>query len=424
MTHVESRTLATIDPGSPAADRIAKFVHEPIDLESPQRGPRASDFWHRINPTETSLWLDSGDIEAIDTLWCSQFSGLTTNNTLLNTEVQNGTYDELVPQANELLSDLPEHARVREIALILNLRHALKLVERFGCDTSVELHTDAADDTAATLAYARRCQQVCPERFIVKVPLTPAGLIAIGQLRDEGIRVNCTLGFSARQNYVATALSRPSFVNVFLGRLNSYIADNELGDGEMVGEKATLASQGEVATFTRGLASTDTQQIAASLRDPSQLPHLAGVDVITMPVKVAALAEKKLRRPWQSQLNSQHTVELRDGVEPDSIQIEKLWDVSKEARNFVQKAILSPPQDADELRRIAADHDLEDLFPVMAAEELQAIASDGKIPRHTRWRERIVRGDLAIDSLLTLAGLASFAASQAELDDRIRQHLR
>jgi transaldolase len=413
-----------IEPNSIASDNVANFVHDQIDLEAPPREKEVSQFWQQINPTETSLWLDSGNIESIDSLWCHEFSGLTTNNTLLNQEVQHGTYDDLVPRASKTVEHLPMEARLREIAFILNLRHALKLVQRFRCDVSVELHTDVAHDTGMTIALARRCHEICPDHFIVKVPLTPAGLIAIGRLRDMGIRVNCTLGFSARQNYVATAMARPSFVNVFLGRLNSYVADNDLGDGRWVGERATLASQGEVATFTRGLPRTDTRQIAASLRDASQLPQLAGVDVITMPTKVARQAEQTCDQPWQSKRHDPPNARLGDGVDPQTVRLEKLWDVSKSERNFVQKAILSPPANAGELKKMAIDHDISDLFPEMSAEELQGIADDGKIPRHDRWQERIHRGDLAVDSLMTSAGLASFAASQAELDHRIGETIR
>tara|TARA_R110002073_G_scaffold172563_12_gene329796 strand:+ start:6474 stop:7754 length:1281 start_codon:yes stop_codon:yes gene_type:complete len=426
MSYVESAhdSVETITPESSASQRIADFIRQREEHDSSSREPRNSEFWQRINATTTSLWLDSGDVDSIDSLWCQQFSGVTTNNTLLNNEVQNGAYDELVPQISKLVGNVPDDVKVREIGFALNLCHALKLVQQFSCNVSVELHTDVAHDSEATMAYARRCHDLCPEFFIVKIPFTPSGLIAINQLRDEGIRVNCTLGFSARQNYVATALSRPSFVNVFLGRLNSYIADNHLGDGQGVGEKATLASQAEVSTFTRGLPTTDTQQIAASLRDASQLPKLAGVDVITIPTKVAKQAEPSLDQPWQSQLNHSPTVKLGDQIDPSTVRIEKLWDVSKSERNFVQKAILLPPASAVELKQMAADHQIEDLFPEMASEEKQAIAEDGKIPNHRRWQQRIVRGDLAIDSLMTLAGLATFAKSQSELDQRIRKQLR
>ncbi|MFG0262358.1 MAG: transaldolase family protein, partial [Novipirellula sp. JB048] len=408
LANVEStsRSTDTIEPDTRASERIEEFVREQIDPQSPPSDAAPSAFWERINTTSTSLWLDSGDIEAIDALWNLQFSGLTTNNTLLNKEVQNGTYDELVPRANKLIEGLSDVGRVRELAFILNLCHARKLVQQFRCDVSVELHTDVAHYTEVTLAYARRCHAICPERFIVKVPLTPAGLVAIAQLREEGVRVNCTLGFSARQNHVATALSRPSFVNVFLGRLNSYVADNQLGSGEGVGEKTTLASQNEVQRLRRDLAATETRQIAASLRDAAQLPRLAGVDVITMPTKVARQAEQSLDQPWRSHLDSPPGVELFDGVDPETVQIEKLWQVGSAERDLVQQANRLPPANAVELQQMASDFGIEDLFPDMAKEELQIIENDGKVPKHRRWQERIARGDLAVDSLMTLAGLA------------------
>ena len=48
------------------------------------------------------------------------------------------------------------------------------------------------------------------------------------------------------------------------------------------------------------------------------------------------------------------------------------------------------------------------------------IASDGKIPVHSRWEKKISEGKIAPDTLLTLAGLASFTADQKMLDQRIR----
>ncbi|GAA4468758.1 hypothetical protein GCM10023156_60180 [Novipirellula rosea] len=65
------------------------------------------------------MWLDSGDIDGIDSLWSTQFIGLTTNNTLLNKEVQNGIYDDLVPKAAKLVEKLPEDFQVRETAVYL-----------------------------------------------------------------------------------------------------------------------------------------------------------------------------------------------------------------------------------------------------------------------------------------------------------------
>ncbi|QDV67486.1 Transaldolase [Rosistilla carotiformis] len=422
-TDREGAITETILPHTEQSKQIAESIRRDIRWRGPAPETTEDPFWQRTNPTNTQLWLDSGDLEAIGDLWNSQFSGLTTNNSLLNAEVQNGTYDHFIPEAAKLLPGISESARVREIAFILNLRHALKLVERFRCRVSVELHTDVANDVEATLAYARRCHELCPEYFLVKVPLTPAGLVAIKQLSDEGIRVNCTLGFSARQNYVATAFARPAYVNVFLGRLNSYIAENDLGDGEWVGEKTTLASQAAVASCETGNGDERTQQIAASLRDAEQLQRLAGVDVITMPTKVALQAKDVLEEPWRSQLDQHYEVKLHQGVDPSLVGVEKLWEISDLERQFVENAAKASSLSPLQLQQLAMDHGVDDLFPTMSEQQRQAIADQGKVPVHQHWQEGIRDGSLAIDSLMTLAGLASFAAAQAELDQRIRDQL-
>ena len=149
----------------------------------------------------------------------------------------------------KLLSAYPqltEKQRILEIAFILNAYHALRLVEQFDCFVSVEEHTDLASEVDLAIEYAQRYHAICPERFIVKLPFTPAGLLATRKLSKEGIPINHTLGFGARQNYVIARIAQPKFVNVFLGRLNSFIIDNGLGDGAYIGEKATLASQAAI----------------------------------------------------------------------------------------------------------------------------------------------------------------------------------
>ncbi len=57
------------------------------------------------------------------------------------------------------------------------------------------------------------------------------------------------------------------------------------------------------------------------------------------------------------------------------------------------------------------------------SDEKQRIAEDGKIPNFAAWHKEVTNGRLAWDTLLTVAGLASFAADQAALDDRIEKHL-
>jgi transaldolase len=59
------------------------------------------------------------------------------------------------------------------------------------------------------------------------------------------------------------------------------------------------------------------------------------------------------------------------------------------------------------------------MFPTLSKEEKSFIATDGKIPVYSRWVKRIKEGSLAADTLLNLAGLASFASDQKMLDERI-----
>ena len=236
--------------------------------------------WERLRTLGAELWLDTGNIAEIESLWTQQFTALTTNNTLLNREVQRGTYDSVITRAAEMLegaADLSEEHRTLEMAFILNVWHALRLVEKFDAYVSVEEHTALAQDVDAAVEYAKRFYAICPERFTVKMPFTPAGLLATRRAVAEGIRINHTLGFSARQNYVIARISRPAFVNVFLGRLNSFIADNGLGSGKYIGEKATLASQRAV-TQLRIHNHTPSRQIGASFRDGGQVRDLAGLN--------------------------------------------------------------------------------------------------------------------------------------------------
>jgi transaldolase len=94
----------------------------------------AEPVWRRLCEAGTELWLDTGSIADAQKLWTREFSALTTNNTLLNREVQTGRYDSLVLDAAKLLAgfgELSEQQRILEIAFILNAWHGLRLVEQF-----------------------------------------------------------------------------------------------------------------------------------------------------------------------------------------------------------------------------------------------------------------------------------------------------
>lgn len=390
---------------------------------------KTDPIWRRLCKLDSELWLDTGSIADAQGLWTQEFSGLTTNNTLLNKEVQTGRYDSLICEAAGILAEFPElseQERMLEITFILNAWHALRLVEKFDAYVSVEEHTALAHDVERATDYARRYYATCPERFIIKIPFTPAGLLATRRISDEGIPVNHTLGFSARQNYVIARLGRPAYVNVFLGRLNSFVADNELGDGTYVGEKAVLASQAIVREL-RQTHQIPSRQIGASFRSGEQVLDLGGLDVMTIPPKVASeflsmdLAPDRI----DDRTAMDYTPGLNEGLDPNSIGLSTLWDVGDELVVCVDAlaeenlASFTP----DDLVNFFKDHHCGDVLVPWTPSAITTSAAEGKIPRLKNWRDALAEGSIGLDSLMNLAGLNSFATDQKAMDERVREVL-
>jgi len=390
--------------------------------------PAPDRAWGAVRKVGTSLWLDTGDLEEADKLWNAEFEALTTNNTLLNKEVQKGLYDDLVGRAaaaiREAAPGLDQRRLLLEIAFVLNARHGLALVDRFDAFVSVELHTDLADDAERTVAYGRRFHAVCPERFFVKVPLSPAGLIGARRLSESGIPVNFTLGFSARQNVLSALVARPAFVNVFMGRLNAFVADNELGDGKNVGEKATLATQRELLAL-RDAGRTETRLIGASMRDGTQVGSLAGLDVYTMPPKVAAQYKDDPLPSVESRVSDDPQVTAAPGVGLEDFAAPTLWEVTPALKSCaVDIAQIDPDRlTPDGIVGRLADAGSGDLFPQWSEDDVRTAAADGKIPVYDHWKDRLASGEIGLDALMNLSAFQSFATDQCALDARIAAHL-
>jgi transaldolase len=396
-------------------ERISRFVKSGIN-DSPVTG-KPDPFWQSLRAAGTELWLDTGDMTEAEANWSAEMTALTTNNTLLNNEIQKGIYDDFIPSAVGLVKHLPVNEQVREIAFILNARHGLRLARKFGGMVSVELHTDTAYNVDAIVSYGLRFWEICPEQFIVKVPYTPEGFIGARRLREKGVRINFTLEFSARQNALVTVVAKPDYLNVFLGRIGAFISDNKLGDGSGAGENAVLSSQSWVKRMSESNR-WPTKQIAASLRNYTQLELLAGTDVYTMPPKVAAAGRKSLSGIFTSRLGTHYDVPLNETAK--DLAIEKFWEVPQSVielgRSFDSNM---PASGADLVARVHAAG-LGDMFPEMSKADNERLAAESKIPVLDSWRDRIISGELACDTLLTLAGIASFTADQRQLDDRIR----
>lgn len=425
-------TTATIRAGSKLSEQVHEFVRRDF---TPHFGRRQAEFasddlWKQFLNLGTQLWLDSGNFEEVRSVWTREFSAVTTNNTLLNKEVQTGTYDDLISEAADLLSgfeDLTEREVMLEIAFILNATHGLRLVEQFDAYVSVEEHTDLANDAERAVEYARRYYAICPERFYVKIPFTPAGLLATRRVRQEGIPVNHTLGFSARQNYVIARLAQPNFVNVFLGRLGSFISENDLGTGDYVGERATLASQ-EAVRLLRETKGFDTRQIGASFRSWEQCVNLAGIDVITAPPQVAReLHEKKDELPpLENQLGQNRAPGVNDDIDPEEIGLDTLWLINEEVVRCVDALGEEDLDgfDPESLLDFFEAQGCSDFLVRWSDAEIATSAGEGKIPKLRNWADFLANRTIGLDSLMNLAGLNSFIADQNRMDDHVQDVLK
>ena len=386
----------------------------------------ADPLWSRLAEVGTEPWLDTGDIEAISKLWTREMKAVTTNNTLLNREVQKGTYDELVPRAARLLKErcgLSGQELIREIAFILNAYHGLRLVERFDAYVSVELHTDLSQDLERTAAYAERYHQICPERFYVKIPFTAEGILAARRVGKKGVPINLTLGFSARANLVVAAVADAAYCNVFLGRLNQVVIDNKLGDGKDVGERSLAASQAVVKRL-RDEGASSTRQIAASMRTGEQAFMLAGTDVFTMPPKVAEEFHSLGVKPSEviSLTERDFSPQWAAGVDPEALSLNDLWEISDElvdkAKSVAGK--ITPETDGPALRRMLKEAGIGAILPEWSAADFERAGQDGKIPHLEHWKKGLGEGRFGLDALMTLSGLASFTVDQTQMDERIK----
>ncbi len=407
--------------------RIADIVLRNADAFCERPGEFGSKpAWAALSKTGSRLWLDTGDIDDATRLWSTEFSGLTTNNSSLNAEVQKGIYDALIGEVGNKLADrvAPRRAVV-EIAFVLNAVHGLRLARRFGANVSVELHTDTAHDVDAAVAYGRRFNAVCPERFIVKVPMTPAGFLAARRLSDDGIPVNFTVGFSARQNFLATVLARPRYVNVFVLRISAFVEENGLGDRDAAlaaGIRAGRASQRAVREANCAVGAA-VKQIMASMRDTALVTGLAGVDVQTLnPGVVEEIDRVGIEdKDLVPRLDAVPEVLFKDGVDAEAIGFSTLWDVPE---SFRAAALELAGQDlagldSEAIQTFFARRDCPGILPKWSPQDVALAKSDGKIPMLDHWRERLAAGEVGLDALMNLSVLMAFITDQEAMDRRI-----
>ncbi len=85
-------------------EKIKSFILEGVG-EQPVAA-RPDPFWQKLKEVGTELWLDTGDMEEAEKNWSAEMTALTTNNTLINKEIQKGIYDAFIADAMDIVKEL------------------------------------------------------------------------------------------------------------------------------------------------------------------------------------------------------------------------------------------------------------------------------------------------------------------------------
>jgi transaldolase len=285
---------------------------------------------------------------------------------------------------------------------------------------SLQLHMGLCGNPQSAKTAARRLRRMVAPAF-VKVPFAPQApdcLLVARDLEREGIPVNFTSTFSARQVVAAALLANVTRTNVFMGRLNQGL------EAELLGEHVALEAQRALGALRRehGL---QTELIVASVRDWETFVHAAGCDVFTAPCTVIeeflsqdevspADVTTRYRTSYEQQLRVSERVSQALAGE----QIARLYRVEPELIEFLEEFRASDAwrtmNDGDRLARRFDDAGFGDVFYAPSAADWDVLRR-GKLPD----LEAPLTRRLALDTLYSLLADADFEHHQREIDHKI-----
>lgn len=147
------------------------------------------------------------------------------------------------------------------------LNHYKKICEVISGDVSAEV---ISTDFKGMIEEGKKLADIAPN-IVVKVPMIKDGVKALSWFRDNGIRTNCTLVFSAGQAILA-AKAGATYVSPFIGRVD----DISWNGMDLIRDIAEIYA---VQMF-------DTEILAASIRSAKHIVESAqnGADVVTYPL--------------------------------------------------------------------------------------------------------------------------------------------
>jgi len=161
------------------------------------------------------------------------------------------------------------------------------------------------------------------------------------------------------------------------------------------------------------------------MREGPQVATLAGLDVYTMPPKVAEQYRKQPVAKINSEVENDPSVTFAEGVRLEDFNGATLWDVPGPFQECVD-ALLKKDLNGcspDDLQTHFEQAEFGDFLPRWSAADLQTATTDGKIPVFRTWKDKLRAGSIGLDALMNLSGLCSFATDQKAFDDRVRSLL-
>ena len=291
-------------------------------------------------------------------------------------------------------------------------------------EVSLQIHMRLADDLQEALRIGRDLRRMVPS-CVVKVPFTPHQphcFLVARQLEREGIPVNFTSTFSARQTVVAAMLADVTLTNIFMGRLNQGLK------AELLGEHVDLEAQ-RALLHARREDGAKTLLIVASVRDWQTFPRVAGCDVYTAPCSaIRDFLQQKEIGPADVHSQLETSYEDRLGIAPEvesalgRARIARLYEVEPELFDFLRRLRssreLESMRDGEALYKRFDEAGFGDLFHCPDAAEWQELRKN-KLPDLASERTR----RLPLDTHYTLLADADFDKYQEQMDDLTRQRI-
>ena len=136
---------------------------------------------------------------------------------------------------------------------------------------SLEVVSEKSEDMVEEAkSLVSRVSEKYRKNITIKIPMTPEGLKAVKKLKEEKIKTNVTLVFSANQALLA-AKAGASFVSPFIGRLDD------------IGQEGMQIIEEIMEIFVN--YDIETEVIVASIRHPIHVIEAArlGADIATIP---------------------------------------------------------------------------------------------------------------------------------------------